>query len=63
MAINIATATKVLLLPEILKAAEILHGCQLIEQHPSEVVKLFVKKNPDINKWLSRHALEEVLKL
>lgn len=43
---------KIWMLPKILEAAQLLYDCKLIKVQPHEVVKLYVKKNPDINEHL-----------
>ncbi len=35
-------------LPKILEAAKVLEGHGLLEQHPMDVIALYIKKNPEI---------------
>ena len=51
---NIDTMMKIARLPDILKAASLLKFCGLIDEEPSEVVKRYVNKNPDINQAMSK---------
>ena len=50
---NVDTLMKIARLPDILKAASLLKFCGLIDEEPSEVVKRYVNKNPDINQAMS----------
>ena len=49
---ELPTIVKITLLPKILEAAQILYDCEIIKVPPHECVKIFVRKNPDINKRL-----------
>lgn len=52
---NAQTMVKIALLPNILRAAQLLHECGIIKVDAAACVRLYVKKNPDINEVLSRY--------
>lgn len=54
------TIQKVLLLSPILQAAQLLYDCKLINIFPHDVVKLFLKKNPDIQDAITKETSKRV---
>lgn len=52
--VEMSTLTKISLLPDILKAATLLYECGIIKVPAADCVKLFVKKNPDIQQYIDR---------
>lgn len=53
---SFTTVQKVLLLSPILQAAQLLYDCKLINIAPHDVVKLFLKKNPDIQSAVTKES-------
>lgn len=53
---SFTTVQKMLLLSPILRAATLLYDCKLINIAPNDVVKLFLKKNPDIQAAVTRES-------
>jgi hypothetical protein len=52
------TLVKLQRLPEILAAAEILFEAKIINVEPAACIRLYMKKNPDINEMLVKANLK-----
>ncbi len=55
---SVATLVKVAKVPSIMAAAHVLHEADLIKIPATEVMRIYIKKNPDIKEYLEQGLVE-----